>query len=220
MLKQQPSGLQQGLAGMPAGNDLPLSINLFQLIDLLGTIIYAIALLFIIGGVLYLFVTRGLWRRQRWAFFVAIVFSVIGVLSSLASIVFAIAVRDIAVSTIISIVLQIVMIALTIASYQDFFGPKVRIQPKVEATHAAAHYKNGLVYKQRGMWYMVIKEWEAALHQAPTNVQYLHALGLAYAQIKQFNQSRVTLDQALHLAPADSHIKDSRALVERMANAA
>jgi predicted permease len=191
-----------------------------QLIDLVGTIIYGIAFMFVIGGICYLLVTRGLWRRQRWAFYVAIVFSVIGGLSSLASILLAIATRDIAISTIISIVLQIVMIALTVVSYQDFFGPKVRLQPKVESTHAAAHYKNGLVYKQRGMWYMVIKEWEAALNQAPTNVQYLHALGLAYAQIKQFNQSRATLDQALHLAPADGHLKDSRALVERMANAA
>jgi Flp pilus assembly protein TadD len=67
------------------------------------------------------------------------------------------------------------------------------------------------------MWYMAMREWEAAVNKAPHDLNYLHALGLAYAQIKQFAKARTTLDRALQIAPADPRIQDSRALVDKLA---
>jgi Flp pilus assembly protein TadD len=64
---------------------------------------------------------------------------------------------------------------------------------------------------------MATREWEAAVSKAPTDLNYLHALGLAYAQIKQFAKARATLDRALQIAPADPRIQDSRALVDNLA---
>ncbi len=52
--------------------------------------------------------------------------------------------------------------------------------------------------------------------QSPKDVDYLHALGLAYAQVKEFAKARTTLDTALSLAPTNPRIQDSRALVDRL----
>jgi len=70
-------------------------------------------------------------------------------------------------------------------SYRDFYGPLVRFLPQVESTDHMGHYNSGVAYKNRGMWYMAVQEWGAALNQAPRDLNYLHALGLAYAQIKK-----------------------------------
>jgi lipoprotein NlpI len=105
-------------------------------------------------------------------------------------------------------------------SYRDFFGPKVRYSPEVDAGDHLDHYNSGVVYKNRGMWYMAAREWEAASSMAPRDLSYLHALGLAYAQIQQFDRARATLDKALQLDPNHVQIKESRALVEKMAQRA
>jgi hypothetical protein len=50
------------------------------------------------------------------------------------------------------------------------------------------------------MWYMAVKEWEAAVSKAPRDMNYLHALGLAYAQIKQmYPHSTQNLQSVKHL---------------------
>ena len=79
------------------------------------------------------------------------------------------------------------------------------------------HYNNGIAYRDRGMWYMAAREWEAAARKKPREANYLHALGLAYARLKRFEHARATLDQALRAAPDHPKIKESRALVDRMA---
>ena len=45
----------------------------------------------------------------------------------------------------------------------------------------------------------------------------LHALGLAYAQLKQPEKARATLDRAIQSAPDNPQIKESRALIDQMA---
>ncbi len=214
----QPALLAQELQQIPAASSFPAGLDATELLNLLGSIIYTLALAVLFGGLVSLGVTVGLWQRQRWAYLVAIAFSVLGALSAALSVVLAVVTQHISLSTISGVVLQAIMTMLTIACSSDFFGPKVRFLPKAELTHAAGHYTNGLAYKQRGMWYLVAQEWEAAVRQAPSNLQYLHALGLAYGQLKQFDRARATLDQALRLAPDDGALAESRALLERMAN--
>jgi Flp pilus assembly protein TadD len=64
---------------------------------------------------------------------------------------------------------------------------------------------------------MAMREWEAAVSKSPKDLDYLHALGLAYAQVKQFTKARETLDTALSLAPSDTRLQESRAVVDRLA---
>jgi tetratricopeptide (TPR) repeat protein len=108
-------------------------------------------------------------------------------------------------------------IVLTLLSYRDFFGPKVRFQPIIEPADHLVHYNNGIAYKNRGMWYMAAQEWEVAVSKKPHETNYLHALGLAYAQLKRPEQARATLDRAIQSAPDNPQIKESRALIDQMA---
>jgi tetratricopeptide (TPR) repeat protein len=115
------------------------------------------------------------------------------------------------------VVWQLLFVVLTVLSHRDFYGPMVRFLPTVEPADHMGHYNSGVAYKDRGMWYMAAREWEAAVSKAPRDLNYLHALGLAYAQIRQFAKARATLDSALSIAPGDARIQESRALVDRMA---
>ncbi len=184
---------------------------------------------------------RGLLRRARWAYIVVLVLTALGLLLSVGSIVLgavsaaalmkllsdpALSPRA-AESTVItatslfagfaiSLGVQALYALLVGLSYRDFFGPVVRFQPELETGDDVAHYNSGVVYKNRGMWYMAAQEWNAANKLRPRDSSYLHALGLAYGQLKQFDAARATLDLALQVAPADPHIQESRALVDRL----
>jgi tetratricopeptide (TPR) repeat protein len=103
-------------------------------------------------------------------------------------------------------------------SYRDFVGGQSRFMPKFVRADHATHYNNGVAYKDRGMWYMAMREWELAVTRAPFDLNYLHALGLAYAQVGRHDRARSTLDRALQIAPSHRQISESRALVERMAS--
>lgn len=106
---------------------------------------------------------------------------------------------------------------LSAASYTDFYPPMVRFRAVVKPTAHEVHYNNGIGYKNRGMWYMAMREWEMAVLRAPYDLNYLHALGLAYAQVRRFDQARTTLDKALSIAPGHRQISESRSLVDQMA---
>jgi hypothetical protein len=194
----------------------------------------------IIGG-LFFIVTRGLFRQSRGAFITHLVFLVLGAIGTVINVVqggvamtmlarpssgqlspddariAAMAGSIIGVVLFCTVLWQVIYIALTVLSWRDFFGPTVRFLPEVDVTDHLGHYNNGVAYKNRGMWYMAAREWEAAVNKAPHDLNYLHALGLAYAQIKQFAQARTTLDRALQIAPTDPRIQDSRALVDKLA---
>jgi tetratricopeptide (TPR) repeat protein len=108
-------------------------------------------------------------------------------------------------------------IVLTLMSYRDFFGAMVRFQPVIEPAEHLVHYNNGIAYKNRGMWYMATQEWEVAVSKKPHEPIYLHALGLAYAQLRQTEKARALLDRAIQIEPQNTKIKESRALIDQMA---
>jgi Flp pilus assembly protein TadD len=185
-------------------------------------------------GGLGLAITRGLLRRVRWAYVLHVVLTVLSALLTVLNIVFADrlatslpanraqALGQSAGSTaslFCNVLFLIIYILLTFLSFRDFYGPMVRFQPEVDVADHMGHYNNGVTYKNRGMWYMATREWEAAVAKAPRDLGYLHALGLAYAQIKQFSKARATLDTALSVAPDDPRLRESRALVDQLAAA-
>ena len=55
-----------------------------------------------------------------------------------------------------------------------------------------------------------------AVSKKPHEPNYLHALGLAYAQLKQFEKARAMLDRAIQIEPNNPQIKESRALIDQM----
>lgn len=217
MIAQQPELYEAELQKIPGIDALPGNLNLGELAKVVGNVIYGIALAFLIGGVFYIFVTRGLWRQRRWAYIVAIIFSVIGGLYTCFSLTLAIMLRSFSLLNVFEIGLQGLMITLTVLSHRDFYGSMVRYLPQSKWTDDLGHYNNGVAFKQRGMWYQAAKEWEAAVTKAPTNPKYLHALALMYGQLKQFDEARTTLDRALAITPHDPQLKDSRSFIDQMA---
>jgi tetratricopeptide (TPR) repeat protein len=196
-----------------------------------------VAAITLVIGMLYIGLARGLLARRRWAYYanaVLIGLSLFGTLLSATAgtrLVGSIngglgglgnagaGARTIGslVIIVLGIAFVLLPIALTILSFRDFFGPRVRFQPVVEPAEHMVHYNNGIAYKNRGMWYVAAQEWEAAVGKKPREPNYLHALGLAYAQLKQPDKARATLDRAIQCAPDNPQIKESRALVDQMA---
>jgi hypothetical protein len=194
----------------------------------------------LIGGVFYgvfqLVIARGLLRRRRWAWIVSAILQGIQLLAALAIVLFfSILMRMLLAglprgtsrsgsplgSVVLVLVLlllfvpQIVSLLLHFFSYGDVFVPMQRLAPRVAVVSPAKHYNNGLDYKNRGMWYMAAQEWASAVRHAPYEPSFLHALGLAFIQLRQFDRARITLDFALQVAPTDAGIVDSRALVDQ-----
>lgn len=177
---------------------------------------------------------RGLLRRTPWAYFTTIglsLFSLLALLTQLggSGVVGALAntlpraqrgaLLAASAGAMVGVIFQGLYLALAAASYRDYYGPLRRFQPSFKKTEHATHYNNGVAYKDRGMWYMAMREWEMAVSRAPFDLNYLHGLGLAYAQLGRFDQARAALDKALGIAPAHRQISESRALVEHMAAA-
>jgi tetratricopeptide (TPR) repeat protein len=198
----------------------------------LGTPVFFItlAVLVFIGAGFYFFLGRGLMQRARWAYIVAAVFAALGFVGALfqtlggtvalgaAADSIPAPVRQITTFVILcGFVLQILYVALFFFSYSDFFGTLRRFHVTFKGGDHATHYNNGVAYTDSGMWYMAMREWELAVLRAPNDLNYLHALGLAYAQVRRFDDARTTLDKAIELAPANPQLSESRAIVEQMA---
>jgi hypothetical protein len=195
----------------------------------------------LLGGVMYgvfqLLIARGLFQRKRWAWIVTAVLQGLQLLTMLLIVVFfSVLSRLLLVGlpggtsrsgsplgsiffTLIVLLLflpQIICLLLLFISYGDVFAPMQRQVLRLGVVSPAKHYNNGLDYKNRGMWYMAAQEWSSAVKHAPLEPSFLHALGLAFVQLGQFDRARITLDFARQVAPADAGIVDSRALVDRM----
>jgi tetratricopeptide (TPR) repeat protein len=196
----------------------------------------------VLGGVIWglfeLALARGLLGRRRWAWIVSTAILVLQLLAGLCVVIFfAVALRTALASlpggaarsgsplgTIIFTLLllivfapQILSLLLTFFSYADVFAPMRRLAVRMPVAAPAQHYNNGLAYKNRGMWYMAAQEWTNAVRHAPYEPNFLHALGLAFVQLRQFDRARTVLDFARQVAPDDAQIADSRALVDREA---
>lgn len=195
----------------------------------------------LLGGVGYavfqLVIARGLFQRKRWAWIVTAILQVLQLLAALLVVVFFSALSRMvlvglpggtsqssaplgsAVFTLIALLVfvpQITALLLLFLSYGDIFAPMQRQVLCLGVVSPAKHYNNGLDYKNRGMWYMAAQEWAAAVKHAPLEPNFLHALGLAFVQLKQFDRARITLDFARQVAPADAAIIDSRILVDQI----
>lgn len=124
-------------------------------------------------------------------------------------------------SLVLAIICAIVLLgghlALTILGYRDFYGPRMRMLPEVEAQDDVGLYNIGVAFKNRGMWYMAMKTWETAARLSPRQANYHHALGLAYAQLNQFERAIPTLQEAIKLDPNNRRIQESLKLVEEQA---
>jgi hypothetical protein len=177
----------------------------------------------LVGG-LFIAITRGLLRQARWAYFVHLFFMALGLIGTLINVAYGglilgalvrlpaeqlspdraralnVGTTFLTVSLFCGLVWELIYIALTFLSHRDFYGPLVRFLPAIDTTDQLGHYNNGVAYKNRGMWYMAAREWEAAVSKAPRDLNYLHALGLAYAQIKRlYPQSAQHLVSVRHL---------------------
>jgi tetratricopeptide (TPR) repeat protein len=193
---------------------------------------------YVIYGVFQLLIARGLFQRKRWAWVVTAILQGLQLLASLLLVVFfSVLSRMFLVATsgaasrsgsplgsafliVLAVLLflpQITGLFLLLLSYGDVFAPMQRQVLRVGVVSPVKHYNNGLDYKNRGMWYMAAQEWASAVKNAPFEPNFLHALGLAFVQLGQFERARITLDFACQVAPADTAILDSRALVDRMA---
>jgi hypothetical protein len=195
----------------------------------------------VLGGVVYgafqLLIAWGLFGRKRWAWIVAAILQGLQFLGMLLIVIFfSVISRMVLMSmpgaaarsgspvssvlfTVIMLLLflpQIISLLLLFFSYGDVFAPMQRQVLRVGAASPVKHYNDGLDYKNRGMWYMAAQEWATAVKNAPYEPSFLHALGLAFAQLGQFDRARITLDFALQVVPADAGIADSRALVDKM----
>lgn len=193
-----------------------------------------VAVVFLIFGVGTIYLGWGLHQTARWAFYVACVFTALSVIGIFANMGFAAVMLNYAAGLLsaqqinairasagssalcntIMVFFELVLLGLV---YREFFGQRQRFIPSFPITDHAIHYNNGVAYKNRGMWYMAMREWESAVARAQNNVSYLHALGLAYAQLQRFEQARTTLDRAIALDPKQNQLHESRQLIEKMA---
>lgn len=103
--------------------------------------------------------------------------------------------------------LMLPFLVLIPRSYRDFYGKKQRFVPEVKKKSAQEHYQAGVQYRERGMWFMAVQEWQAAVAQQPENRVYLQALGLAYAKLEQADRALEVLKRALVLKPDDARIQ-------------
>lgn len=241
------SGFFTLLAGVAAivGTLLLTNNSRVSLPPVVGNVLMFIAVFIFLLGVVYIAVARGLLRRARWAYIVVVILTIIGTIGTLYNAITGVAMSRALdemssspelselppqvmqmmttislTSVIVGLVIQALVVLMVVISYRDFFGPMARFVAEIEPVDHMKHYNNGVAYKDRGMWYMAAKEWEAAVKKSPRDARYLHALGLAYAQIKQFDQARTTLDAALQFAPEQPQIAESRALIEQLASKA
>ncbi len=181
--------------------------------------------------------TLGLFRRQRWAYITNWVTLILGLLMTVAWVVLAGMVGAAALSLpelssqraeplaaagslggamLCNLVIYAGYIALSVMSHRDFYGEKARLTIEGIST-GGEPYNAGILYRNRGMWYMAAHAWERAVQESPRDATARRALGLAYAQLKRYDEARITLREAQALTPDDPQLVEDLALVERLA---
>jgi tetratricopeptide (TPR) repeat protein len=197
----------------------------------------------LLAGGIVIMIGRGLLKRQRWAYAIVMGGTIVGLVGMVAMLVLgasiapqigqalsspalasrgggnagaAIATGSLMLSFAISLGTQLLFFLLVALSHRDFYGPMIRFQPERDDGSDIDNYNSGVAYKKRGMWFMAAQEWEAAVKKKPADPGYLHALGLAYVQLKQYDRARAALDDALKLTPEDQQLHASRSAVDRL----
>jgi tetratricopeptide (TPR) repeat protein len=193
----------------------------------------------LISVALCVMTTIGLYQRKRWAYIAhwssvalgvamtalwvvlvgvvgASALSAIPALDSETAADLAAAGGSLGAALLCSVVIYGLYIALTVLSHRDFYGEMARMSTAGVST-GEEPFNAGIQYRDRGMWYMAAHAWERAALQSPRDTTVRRALGLAYAQLRRYDQARVALQEALALAPGDIQLADDLALVERLA---
>jgi tetratricopeptide (TPR) repeat protein len=214
-----------------AATDVQMTQNSIAIGSVLGTLV-GVLLPFALGN--------GMLRRKAWAWIVTAIITAFNLLSTILSlIVGAFTLNEVsrqleltgappetvnlfasisAAAQLCGFVITALYVTLVVVSYRDFFRPKQRfMSTHIEPADDRQHFNNGLNYRQRGMWYMAIREWEIAVAKSPRDPMYLHALGLAYAQLGEFMRARSALERALAASPNNQQIIDSQTSVEKLA---
>ena len=164
----------------------------------------------VVFGAMSIGIGRGLLKRRRLSYLIVIFFAALGLTGAIAMLIMgaaavpkiaqaigspALSARDASLARVgagammtaftVSIGWQLIYTLLVALSYRDFFGPMVRFQPELDEGDDMASYNSGVAYKNRGMWFMAAQEWLVAVKKRPGDGEYLHALGLAYVQLKK-----------------------------------
>jgi Flp pilus assembly protein TadD len=183
--------------------------------------------------------TLGLFRRQRWAYITHWATLALGLLMTALSVVFISVIGADALGAelggdaaeqlaaagslggvlLCNLVIYGAYITLSVLSHRDFYGEMARLSIDGIST-GEEPYNAGIMYRNRGMWYMAAHAWERAIHQSPMDATARRALGLAYAQLKRYDEARAALREAIALAPNNPQLTDDLGLVERLATQA
>jgi hypothetical protein len=215
-------------------NSVRGSLSDFPLIIVVVCVIIAL----IYGGQIAL--ARAMLNRARWAYWIIAVLtalqlggSLFGALGAAATIGGAIAQAQeflpspdaaAAVATIGGIFGTVVLIDVGIKaffmllvglSWRDFYGPKERFVSEVRGSTDYELFNTGLALQRKGMWWMAMKQWEAAVANSPRDTDYLHALTVAYAKLGEWEKARETIAKAIKVAPDNPALKQVQERIER-----
>ncbi|ABU56873.1 tetratricopeptide repeat protein [Roseiflexus castenholzii] len=206
-----------------------------------------IVVVFVIIALLYggqIAIARAMMNRARWAYWIIAVVTVLqlggslfGALGAIATIgnfitqaqaflpsqeaVSAVAAFTSLLGTIIMVDVGIKAFFMLLVglSWRDFYGPKERFVSEVRGATDYELFNIGLALQRKGMWWMAMKQWEAAVANSPRDVDYLHALTVAYAKLEQWDKARETIARAITVAPDNQALKQVQERIERMSAA-
>ncbi len=112
------------------------------------------------------------------------------------------------------------LFALLVAlSWRDFYGPMERFVSEIQGKDDRDYFNIGVALKSKKMWWMAMRQWEAAVARSSRDVEYLHALALAYAQLGKLEQARSTIEKAVQLEPQNPALQQSHERIIRLATA-
>ena len=100
-------------------------------------------------------------------------------------------------------------------SWRDFYGLKERFVSEVHGNTDYELFNTGLALQRKGMWWMAMKQWEAAVANSPRDTDYLHALTVAYAKLGEWEKARETIAKAIKVAPDNPALKQVQERIER-----
>lgn len=203
-----------------------------------------IVVVFVVIAIIYggqIAIARAMMNRARWAYWIIAVLTALQLGSSLLSTLGAAAMisaglaqaqeflppgeASAVVTAITNVFGTIVLVDVGIKaffmllvglSWRDFYGPKERFVSEVRGNTDYELFNTGLALQRKGMWWMAMKQWEAAVANSPRDVDYLHALTVAYAKLEQWDKARETIAGAIKIAPDNQALKQIQERIERM----
>ncbi len=209
-------------------------------------VLIAVIIVLIYGGQIAL--ARAMLNRARWAYWITVVLTAPQLCGSLIGTLFALGasalIDDViaqaqvflpssdaaaAAATIngifraavlLDVVIKACSVLLVGLSWRDFYGPKERFVSEVRGTTDHELFNTGLALQRKGMWWMAMKQWEAAVANSPRDTDYLHALTVAYAKLGEWEKARETIAKAISISPNNPILRQIQERIERMTLAA